>query len=61
MVIGPVANDTLYQTLPLYEAGILTKPETIARLKVHPLYDQISFNTTKILSRLVFEIHYEVL
>lgn len=61
MVIGPVANDTLYQTLSLYEAGILTKPETIARLKVHPLYDQIAFNTSKIMPRLVFESAYEVL
>ena len=54
IVIGPVANDTLYQTLILYEAGILTKKETIARLKVHPLFDQLSFNTQKALEYLKY-------
>lgn len=54
IVIGPVANDTLYQTFTLYEAGILTKPETIARLKVHPLFDQVSFHSHKALDHLKF-------
>ncbi|MDO9581140.1 MAG: DUF3990 domain-containing protein [Bacteroidales bacterium] len=55
MVIGPVANDTLYQTITLYEAGILTKTETIVRLKVHPLFDQISFHSPKALEHLKFK------
>ena len=49
VVIGPVANDTLYQTLTLYEAGSLTKQETIVRPKVHPLIDQVSFHSLKAL------------
>lgn len=61
IVIGPVANDTLYATLSLYEAGILTKPETIQRLKVHKLFDQVSFHTEKALSQLVFFESYEVI
>ena len=60
IVIGPVANDTLYQTLILYEAGILTKKETIARLKVHPLFDQLSFNTQKALEYLKYIRSYEL-
>lgn len=60
LVIGPVANDTLYQTLTLYEAGILTKPETIARLKVHPLFDQVSFNSHRALEHLKFMDAYPV-
>jgi len=60
MVIGPVANDTLYQTLTLYEAGILTKPETITRLKVHPLFDQVSFHCPKVLEHLKFIEAYPV-
>jgi hypothetical protein len=60
MVIGPVANDTLYQTLTLYETGILTKPETIARLKVHPLFDQVSFHSYKALEHLKFIDAYPV-
>jgi hypothetical protein len=60
LVIGPVANDTLYQTFTLYEAGILTKPETIARLKVHPLFDQVSFHSHKALGHLKFIDAYPV-
>lgn len=60
LVFGPVANDTLYQTFSLYEAGILTKPETIARLKVHKLFDQYAFNTNAALEFLKFSHSYEV-
>jgi len=61
MVKGPVANDTLYQTLTLYETGILTKPETITRLKVHPLIDQVSFHNQAILAKLIYVRSYEIL
>ena len=60
IVIGPVANDTLYATLSLYEAGILTKKETIIRLKVHKLYDQISFHNKIVLKELFFFDSYEI-
>lgn len=54
IVTGPVANDTVYATLTLYESGILSKNETIQRLKVHKLYDQVSFHTTAALKQLNF-------
>lgn len=54
IVRGPVANDTLYQTLALFEGGILDKNETIARLKTYKLVDQISFHTEKGLESLIF-------
>ena len=60
MVTGPVANDTLYQTLTLFETGILTKSETIARLRVHRLFDQFSFHTPEALAYLYFEGAYQV-
>ncbi|MDA3890770.1 MAG: DUF3990 domain-containing protein [Salinivirgaceae bacterium] len=60
MVIGPVANDTLYQTLSLYESGILTKQETIQRLKIHPLYNQVAFNTKSALLHLQFKDAFKV-
>ncbi len=59
-VTGPVANDTLYQTLTLFETGILTKPETIARLKAHRLFDQFSFHTPEALACLNFVEAYQV-
>lgn len=60
IVIGPVANDTLYATLSLYEANILTKEETIKRLKIHKLYDQISFHNNAVIEELVFFNNYEI-
>jgi len=60
IVIGPGANDTLYQTFTLYEADILTKSETIARLKIHPLFDQLAFNTHKALDYLKYIRSYEL-
>jgi hypothetical protein len=58
IVKGPVANDTLYATLLLYESGLLSKNETIARLKTHKLFDQISFHNKKAISMLKFlEFH----
>ena len=55
IVKGAVANDTLYRTLSLYESGILTKPETIVRLKTHLMFGQISFHNNKVLEHLIFK------
>lgn len=52
---GAVANDTIYQTLVLYEAGAYTVEDTIARLKVHRLFDQISFHTERALKEITFQ------
>ena len=54
VVWGPVANDTLYRIITIYESGILTFEETINRLKVHELFDQLSFHSEKVLENLVF-------
>ena len=43
IIYGPVANDTIYRTLISYETGELSKQETIARLKVRELFDQMTF------------------
>lgn len=55
IVKGAVANDTIYQTLVLYEAGVYTVEDTIARLKVHRLFDQISFHTERALKEITFQ------
>jgi hypothetical protein len=54
LVRGAVANDTLYQTFTLYESGVLSVEETITRLKVHTLFDQLSFHTKKVINELQF-------
>ena len=60
IVKGAVANDTLYATLVLFEAGVLTKAETILRLKTHKLFDQISFHDLEVLAELKFIESYEL-
>ncbi len=60
IVTGPVANDYLYATLSLYEADILSKTETIERLKSHILFDQISFHSNAALKELKYFQYYEV-
>jgi hypothetical protein len=60
IVKGVVANDTLYSTLSLFEAGVLTKAETITRLKTHKLFDQISFHNHKVISELNYIENYSV-
>ena len=40
-VFGPVANDDVYTTFTLYTAGILTRDQTLAALKVKKLYNQL--------------------
>ena len=47
IVIGPVADDNLYQVLVSYENGIYDMEETIKRLKTYLLSNQISFHTLK--------------
>lgn len=47
IVIGPVADDNLYQVLVSYENGIYDMEETIKRLKTYVLSNQISFHTLK--------------
>jgi hypothetical protein len=47
IVMGPVANDNVYATIQLYETGLLSEAETIIRLKVEKIFDQILFHTEK--------------
>ncbi|MDR1731624.1 MAG: DUF3990 domain-containing protein [Synergistaceae bacterium] len=60
VIYGPVANDTVYRCLVGYQAGLYSKEETIERLKVRKLYDQMVFATEKALSYLRFESFLEV-
>lgn len=49
-----ISYDTIYRTFIAYEEGILTKDETIARLKVKKLYNQMTFTTASSLKELKY-------
>lgn len=43
LIVGPVADDSVYQTFILYSNDILTKEQTIDALKVKNLFNQYVF------------------
>lgn len=54
IVVGPVADDNLYQVLVGYEDGTYDLSETIKRLKTYLLSNQISFHTKEALDCLEY-------
>lgn len=60
IIIGPVANDDVFETVALFEAGQLSISEAINRFKVKELYTQILFCNMNALRFLSFEDAVEV-
>ncbi|MDR2409821.1 MAG: DUF3990 domain-containing protein [Bacteroidales bacterium] len=60
IVYGPVANDIIYNTLIAFETGVLSKEETLVRLKARKLYNQMTFKTGRALSFLRYTGFLEV-
>jgi len=54
LIYGPVANDDIFLTFTLYASGDLTKEETLNRLKVKKLYNQLVLSSERALSYLKF-------
>jgi len=54
VVYGPVANDTIYRVLGVYESGIIGKEECIRQLKIRELYNQMTFCSEKALAFLKY-------
>lgn len=57
---GPVANDDVFRTFAAYQAGVLSREETRARLKVKKLYNQLTFKSAKALSYINFITDYTI-
>jgi hypothetical protein len=60
LIIGPVANDDVFGTIILYEAGQLDKESAIKKFKVKKLYNQVVFCNELILSSLIFIKSYKI-
>ncbi len=60
MDIGPVADDNVYQSIRLFETGILNAEDTVRRLKTEVLHDQWTFHTEKLLQFCQFLDYKEV-
>jgi len=54
LIYGPVANDDIFLVFTLYAGGELTKEETLNRLKVKKLFNQLVFSSDQAISYLKF-------
>jgi hypothetical protein len=54
IIYGPVANDTVFKTFIAYQNGTLDEKETLKRLKVRDLYNQLVFTNEESLKCLQF-------
>lgn len=55
IVSGPVADDNVYLSIKLFETGVLNKEETLKRLKIRKLFNQILFHSEKSLKYCQFK------
>ena len=58
-IYGPVANDTIFKTFIAYQNGILSEKETLKRLKIRSLYNQLVFSSEEALNCLSFAGEYK--
>ena len=54
VIIGPIANDTIYDVLGITTSGILSREDSLQLLLIGPLYRQITIKTEKAASQLTF-------
>ena len=52
VVIGPIANDTIYNTLGIITSGLLTREQAMKLLLIGPVYRQIVLKTERAAARL---------
>lgn len=60
IIIGPVADDSVYDTLFLFESGYITREEAIRKLNSAKLDGQILFHTDKSLECIIYIDSWEV-
>jgi len=54
VIIGPIANDTIYDTLGITTSGLLKKEHALKLLTIGPVYEQTVIKTEKAVSKLKF-------
>ena len=54
VIIGPIANDTLYETFGMITSGYLTPGQALQLLQIGPCYEQVVIKSEKAASQLSF-------
>ncbi len=52
LVVGPIANDTLYDTLGILTSGLLSDEEALKLLEIGPCYIQVAIKSQKAVQNL---------
>lgn len=52
VIIGPIANDTIFDTLGIFTSGLLDPDASLRLLRIGPKYRQITLKTEKAAARL---------
>ena len=52
VVIGPIANDTIYDTLGILSGGVLSRGQSLALLQIGPSFEQTVIKTEKAAAQL---------
>lgn len=55
LIIGPVANDDVYETITALENEIYDEEEALKRLKIKKLFNQYVFKTQEVMNKLIFK------
>lgn len=55
LIIGPVANDDVYETITALENDLYDEEEALKRLRVKKLFNQYVFKTQSVMDKLVFK------
>ena len=55
LIYGAVADDEVHETFTLYSSGIIDREDTLKRLKIKKLYNQLVFTSERALSFLKFK------
>ena len=54
LIIGPIANDTIYDTLGIISSGFLKREEALELLLIGPEYEQVAVKSEKAVSQLTW-------
>lgn len=47
LILGPIANDTIYNTFGVFTSGLLPKEQVLSLLQIGPCYEQIVVKTER--------------
>ena len=54
LIIGPIANDTIYDTLGVISSGFLKREEALELLLIGPEYEQVAVKSEKAVSQITW-------